>query len=252
MSAKTAKTSKTEKKRVELSLGTAHFRESNQKVREALAAADMVEIRDAFAQRYLGSGMPAGKRLEIHGVPGNDLACFMDGGQIEVFGNAQEQVANTMNDGLVVIHGRCGDAAGYGMRGGKVFIRDGCGWRVGINMKQYQDACPTIVIGGDTGAFLAEYMAGGIIVLLGAPGAHLASGMHGGVIYLRTPLDGAEVPTGLEQQPLSEGDKAALLPLLEEYNRYFAVDGKTVATDGEGFVALRPASARPYSSLYAQ
>ena len=242
----------TDGRRVELSLGTAHFREANQKVRAALDEADIVELHDVFAQRYLGNGMPAGKRLEIHGVPGNDLACFMDGGQIEVFGNAQEQVANTMNDGLIVIHGRCGDAAGYGMRGGKVFIRDGCGWRVGINMKQYRQACPTIVIGGDAGTFLAEYMAGGIIVLLGSPGAHLASGMHGGVIYLRTALDEADVPEGLEQLPLDDDDVAVLVPLLEEYNRYFAGDGKTVATDADGFVALRPASRRPYSSLYAQ
>ena len=80
----------------------------------------------------------AGKRLEIHGVPGNDMACYMDGGEIEVFGNAQDQVANTMNDGDIVIHGRVGDAAGYGMRGGRILVRDGCGWRVGIHMKQYE------------------------------------------------------------------------------------------------------------------
>lgn len=59
--------------------------------------------------------MRSGKKLEIHGTPGNDMACFMVAGTIEVFGNSQDQIGNTMNDGLIVVHGRCGDAAGYGM-----------------------------------------------------------------------------------------------------------------------------------------
>ena len=129
--------------------------------------------------------MPKGKRLKIHGTPGNDMACYMDGGEIEVFGNAQDQIGNTMNDGRIVVHGRCGDAAGYGMRGGTILVRDDCGWRVGIHMKEYEAHRPAIVIGGDAGSFLGEYMAGGVIVLLGKPGAYLATGMHGGVIYTK-------------------------------------------------------------------
>ena len=89
----------------------------------------------------------------------------MDGGEVEVFGSAQDQTANTMNAGSVVVHGRVGDAAGYAMRGGELIVRDGCGWRGGINMKQYGEKRPVIVIGGDAGNFLGEYMAGGIIVL---------------------------------------------------------------------------------------
>ena len=98
-----------------VTLGTVHFTEGNAAVRAALEDADVVELRETFAQRYLGCGMPVGKRLEIHGVPGNDMACYMDGGEIEVFGNAQDQVANTMNDGDIVIHGRVGDAAGLSL-----------------------------------------------------------------------------------------------------------------------------------------
>lgn len=96
----------------------------------------------------------------------------MDGGEVEVFGSAQDQTANTMNAGTVVVHGRVGDAAGYAMRGGELIVRDGCGWRGGINMKQYGGKCPVIVIGGDAGNFLGEYMAGGIIVLMGRAGDH--------------------------------------------------------------------------------
>ena len=79
-------------KRVSVTLGTEHFTEANETVRDALLRADTVVVREAFAQRYLGCAMPTGKTLEIHGVPGNDLACYLDGGRIEVFGNAQDQV----------------------------------------------------------------------------------------------------------------------------------------------------------------
>ena len=154
-------------------LGTKHFQEANAAVRAALAEADTVCIVEAYAQRYLGCTLPADKRLEIHGTPGNDLACYMDGGEVEVFGSAQDQTANTMNAGTVVVHGRVGDAAGYAMRGGELIVRDGCGWRGGINMKQYGGKCPVIVIGGDAGNFLGEYMAGGIIVLIGRAGERL-------------------------------------------------------------------------------
>lgn len=129
-------------------LGTKHFQEANAAVRAALAEADTVCIVEAYAQRYLGCTLPTGKRLEIHGTPGNDLACYMDGGEVEVFGSAQDQTANTMNAGTVVVHGRVGDAAGYAMRGGELIVRDGCGWRGGINMKQYGGKCPVIVTAG--------------------------------------------------------------------------------------------------------
>ncbi len=234
-----------------VTLGTVHFKEANEAVRAALDTCDVVELREVCAQRYLGCGMPAGKRLEIFGVPGNDMACYMDGGQIEVFGNAQDQVANTMNDGDIVIHGRAGDAAGYGMRGGRILVRDGCGWRVGIHMKQYGTRCPVIVIGGDAGSFLGEYMAGGVIVLLGHAGPYLATGMHGGVMYLRHPLDEGDVPAGLVQRELDEDDRRVVAHLLEGYNEAFAEElGAPVDTSGIGFVRLSPASSRPYANMY--
>ena len=244
--------STTEKVVRSVELGTAHFKEANEWVRDALDTSDVVELQEVFAQRYLGCAMPAGKRLEIHGTPGNDMASYLDGGEIEVFGNAQDQVGNTMNGGLIVIHGRCGDAAGYAMRGGEVFIRDDCGWRVGIHMKQYESHCPVIVIGGNAGSFLGEYMAGGIIVLMGQAGEYLGTGLHGGVMYLRDPLEANDIPDGLVLEPVTEEDKATLAGLLQRYGDYF--DGELPAgvdLSGDGFYCLRPASSRPYASLYA-
>ena len=238
--------------KVSVSLGTAHFKEANEEVRAALECADTVELNDVYAQRYLGCAMPSGKRLEIHGVPGNDMAAYMDGGEIEVFGNAQDQIGNTMNDGSIVIHGRTGDATGYAMRGGRILVRDGCGWRVGIHMKQYVSKCPAIVIGGDAGSFLGEYMAGGVIVLMGKPGAYLATGMHGGVIFLKHPLAQEDVPAGLVQHVAEPADIKVLTPLLQAYNTSFAKElDSEIDTSGEGYYCLRPESSRPYASMYA-
>ena len=174
----------------------------------------------------------------------------MDGGEVEVFGSAQDQTANTMNAGSVVVHGRVGDAAGYAMRGGELIVRDGCGWRGGINMKQYGEKRPVIVIGGDAGNFLGEYMAGGIIVLMGRAGDHLASGMHGGVIYLRRTNAPAVVPDGLDLGELTDEDTTTLGALLARYDACFGTEPHEQASVDE-FVALRPASSRPYAAMYA-
>ena len=231
-------------------LGTKHFQEANAAVRAALAEADTVCIVEAYAQRYLGCTLPAGKHLEIHGTPGNDLACYMDGGEVEVLGSAQDQTANTMNapniksiipvELFAELHGGVGE----------LIVRDGCGWRGGINMKQYGGKRPVIVIGGDAGNFLGEYMAGGIIVLMGRAGDHLASGMHGGVIYLRRTNAPAVVPDGLDLGELTDDDSATLGALLARYDACFGTEPHEQASVDE-FVALRPASSRPYAAMYA-
>ncbi len=235
-----------------LSLGTSHFREANERIRDQLERVDRLTLEEVFAQRYLGCALPQGKHLAIHGTPGNDMAAYLDGGTIEVFGSAQDQIGNTMNDGEVIIHGRCGDAAGYAMRGGCIFIRDDCGWRAGINMKEYQDKQPIIVIGGDAGSFLGEYMAGGTILLLGNPGDHLATGMHGGVIYLREPPSTHALSSGITIAPLAEEDRVRIEQLLGRYRACFAGEVRAnIPADAEEFLKLVPASSRPYASLYA-
>lgn len=237
--------------RADVALGLAHFKEANERVRAALAGADAVTIRDANAQRYLGCALPAGKSLDIFGTPGNDLGCYLDGGAIEVHGNGQDQVGNTMDDGAIVVHGRIGDAAGYAMRGGTILVRGDCGWRAGIHMKEYGGKRPAIVIGGDAGAFLGEYMAGGIIVVGGAPGDYVGTGMHGGVIYLRRPLSAERVMDGLVQEPVGDEDMPQLATLLGTYDEAFAGEGPPLGGAPEQWWRLRAASARPYGGLYA-
>jgi len=127
----------------------------------------IIILKNVLGQRYIGDGIKAKARIKIYGIPGNDLAAFMDGPEIEVFGNGQDGIGNTMNSGTIIIHGDCGDIAGYSMRGGEIYIKGNVGYRSGINMKSYIEKIPVIIIGGKAGNFLGEYMAGGIIIVLG-------------------------------------------------------------------------------------
>jgi len=241
---------------MEMELGTRPYRETNQEIRDAIAAGEKdFVLEKVLGQRYIGCGAPAGISFAIHGTPGNDMSAYMDGASVEVFGNGQDQIGNTMNDGTIVVHGHVGDAAGYAMRGGEIFIRDYCGWRVGIHMKQYRQKRPVVVIGGDAGSFLGEYMAGGVLLVLGRglpPGAthparYVGTGMHGGVIYLRgqpnQPFLGKEV--GLA--PITDADRALIGELVARYNTLF---GLQVSAEDE-FVKLIPQSKRPYGQIYA-
>lgn len=232
---------------IRIEVGTTYYRDLNDQIRAGIKGGetDFVLTR-VYGQRYIGDALQAPVHIDITGTPGNDMAAFMDGCTIEVHGNAQDQTGNTMNAGQIVVHGRCGDATGYGMRGGSIFVRDDCGWRNGIHMKEYRDKRPVLVIGGDAGSFLGEYMAGGVILLMGSPGRYLANGMHGGVIYLAHGIDEADVNPQLVQEPLDEHDQAVVQGLLDEYNAHFGTD--RMLTDD--YRRLRPKSSRPYGSMY--
>ncbi|AKX94065.1 hypothetical protein [Neomoorella thermoacetica] len=214
-------------------------------------------LKGVNGQRYIGAGVQGQGRLEIFGVPGNNLAALMDGLEIEVFGNAQDGVGNTMNDGTVIIHGHATDIAGYSMRGGRIFIRGNVGCRVGIHMKAFRDKNPLIVIGGKAGDFFGEYMAGGTLVLLGLDlqpgeaivGNFVATGMHGGEIFIRGQVDpywlGKEVkvikPTAADQQRLRE--------IVGDFARYFDLEAEKILA--RPFIKLIPYNKRPYGTMYA-
>lgn len=236
-----------------------HYRELNARLRSLLAAGEReIEVDGVNGQRYVAAGFRGdGVRLALRGVAGNDLACFMGPGMlVEVLGNAQDGAGNTMGAGKVVIRGRAGDIVGYAMRGGKIFVGGDVGYRVGIHMKAYQDQVPVIVIGGNTGSFLGEYMAGGVIIVLGLNsksgpevGSFLGTGMHGGTIYVRGRVEGRCLGEGAAVAELDEADWRELAPYLEEYCADFGLDvEKVLAGD---FVKIVPKSHRPYGSLYA-
>jgi glutamate synthase domain-containing protein 3 len=236
-----------------------YYRDLNESIRAAIAGGEKaIELVNVNGQRYIGNGISAEDvTITINGVPGNDLAAFMNGPTIVVKGNAQDGVANTMNGGKIYIHGHVGDILGYGMRGGSVFVKGNVGYRVGIHMKGYEDKVPRIIAGGCAGDFFGEYMAGGILVLLGLNcddgrgivGDFCATGIHGGAVFIRGEVEphklGAEV--GITE-PDNE-DMALLEELVGEYCRVFGADPKEVFS--KPFLKHYPYSSRPYGRLYA-
>ncbi len=235
-----------------------HYKELNQMIHRAVARGQKeIFLDDVNGQRYIGGGLKGDIHITVNGVPGNDLASFMDGPSIIVNENAQDGVGNTMNAGKVVIRGDAGDIIGYAMRGGKIHIGGNVGYRVGIHMKSFKDKHPVIIIGGRAGDFLGEYMAGGLLVVLGlrrgnlhpVVGNYLGTGMHGGTIYVRGDVKDYQVGREVGIRKPTRQDMLTLKGHLEEFCADLELDVERILT--KKFSKLIPHSSRPYGKLYA-
>lgn len=235
-----------------------YYRQLNEEVRAAIkSGVKDIHLVNVNGQRFIADGVKGKVKFTIEGVPGNDLAAFMDGPTINVMNNAEDAVGNTMNDGKIVIHGDAGDVIGYGMRGGTIHILGNVGYRVGIHMKEYQDKVPVIIAGGSAHDFYGEYMAGGIQILLGLnekgkgniAGHFTGTGMHGGVIYIRGGFEQHTLAKEAAVTPLDDKDYALIKKYLKEFCKDFDLDLDAIMK--RDFTKLAPPSSRPYASYYA-
>ncbi|MFU2389272.1 MAG: glutamate synthase, partial [Phascolarctobacterium sp.] len=96
--------------------GLTRYEAVNKEIEKQLEKQNKVTVKDVNGQRYIGCALDEGKTIEVYGTPGNDMACYLNGGRVVVFGNCQDAVGNTMGGGEIVVHGHSGDAMGYGMR----------------------------------------------------------------------------------------------------------------------------------------
>jgi len=233
-----------------------YYKDLNSLLRDICSkGAKKIEISNVCGQRYIGTNLDAEVEIDIHGTPGNDMGAFMSSPRITVYGNAQDGCGNTMNDGQIVVHGQAGDLTGHSMRGGKIFVRNDVGYRVGIHMKEYKRKVPSIVIGGVAGDFLAEYMAGGVILVLGltlseregCKARFVGTGMHGGVIYERGDI--LKVGKGTKLMKVGKRDMQVIESLVKEYCKHFGVDFRK--TMNAEFYKIVPLSNRPYGALYS-
>ena len=232
-----------------------HYRILNEKLHGIIKKGERhILVKNVCGQRYIGDGIGEDVEITIEGVPGNDLAAFMDGPRIIVKGNAQDAVANTMNRGEVIIHGDAGDIVGYAMRGGKVFIRGNVGYRVGIHMKAYKESFPVVIVGGGAMDFLGEYMAGGLLVALGLDcdeivGDFVGTGMHGGTIFLRGEVDPASLGKEVKTGEITPEDMNLLKTHIGEFCACFKLDLNEILK--KPFTKIYPYSHRPYGTIYA-
>ena len=236
-----------------------HYQKLNELMHHSIDRGEKeIVFNNVNGHRYIGAGLCGELNIKINGVPGNDLAAFMNGPTIIVNSNAQEGVGNTMNKGNLIIHGDVGDITGHSMRGGTIFIRENAGYRVGIHMKAYRNSFPVIVIGGCAGDFLGEYMAGGLIVVLGLNkkedwslvGNYCGTGMHGGKMFIRAEYI-KEIHLGKQVlvTKLNTSDLRLLKKYLKKYCNYFVINYKKMIKNN--FLKLVPSSNRPCKAVYA-
>ena len=236
--------------------GLRRYEEVDDEIKKELLKKNKVSVKDVNGQRYIGCALDKGKTIEIYGTPGNDMACYLNGGRVIVYGHCQDAVGNTMGGGEIVVHGHSGDAMGYGMRDGQIYIKDNVACRGGIHMKEFREMRPVLVIGQNAGSFLGEYMAGGTIVLLGLNmkrdeklfGTHCASGMHGGKIFVRGSFPKENLSPNIKVSDLSDEDKKELDSYVKKYCKYFDADYDKIMA--KPFKKLSPLSSRPYANLY--
>lgn len=233
-----------------------YYRDLNTRIRQlANDGVKKFELENVFGQRYIGTNLNSQIEIDIYGTPGNDLGAFMNGSRIVVYGNAQDGCGNTMNDGEIIVHGRAGDITGLSARGGKIFIRDNVGYRAGIHMKAYEEKKPVVVIGGTAQDFLAEYMAGGILILLGLnlngenhKARFVGTGMHGGVVYIRGGVEAHQLGKEVGVAELDEEEYHILRQYIDEFAEHFGYQPEEILD--QEFIKLYPHWLRPYGKMY--
>lgn len=227
------------------------FRTLNERLRNS---SDSIEITGCLGQRFIAAGF-SGRKIRIHGTPGNALGAYLNGAEITVCGNAQDAVGDTMNNGRIIVHGNIGDAAGYAMRGGEIYVKGNAGYRAGIHMKEYGDKRPVLVIGGKCGSFLGEYQAGGLIIVLGltdTPGSltgnYPFTGMHGGRVFIRTDGKMQNLSRGVSSHPASAEDIESISRYLTEFCTLFGYDIDKIKNSA--FIKIEPDGKNPYKQMY--
>ena len=233
-----------------------HYTPLNQMIRRAVAdGVTEIVIDNVLGQRFIADGLRGdGVTITINGVPGGDLGMFMSGPTLIIHGNADHAPGNTMDRGCIVIHGSAGDAVGHSMRGGRIYVRDDIGYRGGIHMKQYKEKRPVLVVGGSARAFLGEYMAGGLLIVLGLTGIPplsergIGSGIHGGEIFVRGNVPDNILGVGAKQKPASDDEKHTIAPVVRDYASRFSLDPTPLLASD--YTRIVPASTRPFANKY--
>lgn len=247
-------------KKVIIDAAGKYYKDLNREIKQTLADPEVknLQLLNVCGQRYIGTGVKSDAVIEIQGIPGNDLGCFMSGPTLRVKNLAQDGVANTMNKGKIVVNGYTGDALAFGMRNGKVFVKGNVGFRACINMKEYEEMVPKVVIGGGTGDFAAEYMAGGVMIVLGlgiedkkqVVGNYFGVGMHGGVTYVRGEINPDNMGKEVKVFEPEDEDLAVIRELVSEFCQEFP-EYSVEEIMAEPFVKVIPVSRRPYGRLYS-
>ncbi|WP_126451254.1 glutamate synthase [Sulfodiicoccus acidiphilus] len=215
-----------------------NYKEINELLLKLVREGEEAVLLNAMGPRFLGINLPRagikGAKITVYGTVGNCMANLNNGNNFYVYGNVGDDAADTMHDGRVVIVGDARDVLGQAFQGGEIFVRGNVGNRAGIQMREYKNKRPYLVIGGTFDDYLGEYMGGGVILVFNKNeeelGNHVGSGMVGGRIFVRGHLSTSKI--GVQPNPLEverflramvlkgviDGEKARKLSQLPYYD----------------------------------
>jgi glutamate synthase domain-containing protein 2/formylmethanofuran dehydrogenase subunit C len=164
---------------VALDLAKLSVREANERIREAGADGDDVEILNPDARHHIGVGLIHPITVQVRGSAGYFCAGLSDQAHFEVEHNVGWGLGDNMYSGSVVVGGNAGAIPGVAIRGAEIVVRGNMGSRAGQVMK-----AGTLCCAGNAN-FMAGYMMyGGRIIILGDSGERVGEDMTRGDIFV--------------------------------------------------------------------
>ena len=195
-------------------------------------------------KRYRGEGLPEGTiDITLRGSAGQSLGAMLPGGvTLRLVGDANDYVGKSLSGGVISVRPEegaafeagsnviAGNVIGYGATSGRIYLAGQAGERFAV-----RNSGATLVAEG-AGDHCAEYMTGGIVVVLGPTGRNFGAGMSGGVAYVLD-FDPSTLSASarLLAGPVDAHDEE-LLAVLEEHV------ARTGSTTAAGILASRDLS----------
>jgi len=211
---------------VAIDLAEITVREANERIREAGARGEDVEVLNPDARHHIGVGLTDPITVRVRGSGGYFCAGLSDTPRFEVDNNVGWGVADNMYQGSVVVGGNAGAIAAVAIRGAEVVIKGNIGSRAGQVMK-----AGTLLCAGNAN-FMAGYMMyGGRIIILGESGERLGEDMTGGEIFLAGKLHSLGMDA--EVTDISRDEIDSIMAFLDRYEIPFKGTFQKVANAGK-------------------
>ena len=186
---------------VTLDLAEISVTEANERMREAGACGEDVEIVNPDARHHIGVGLTDEITVRVRGSAGYFCAGLTDGPRFEIDNNVGWGLADNMYRGAVVVGGNASAIAAVAIRGAEVVVRGNIGSRAGQVMK-----AGTLCCAGNA-SFMAGYMMyGGRIIVVGDSGERIGEDMTAGEIYVGGKMGALGSDSKLTDLPADELD----------------------------------------------
>ncbi len=175
--------------------------DANERIRQAGARGEDLEIVNPDARHHIGVGLTDEITVRVRGSAGYFCAGLTDGPRFEIDNNVGWGLADNMYRGSVVVGGNASAIAGVAIRGAEVVVRGNMGSRAGQVMK-----AGTLCCAGNAN-FMAGYMMyGGRIIILGESGERVGENMTAGDIYVGGAIHSLGADAMLTDLPADERD----------------------------------------------